>query len=88
MPDIICWFQKDFPNIDFEVLMGDYPEIEQWVLQGRDNIHVFAHSGVVPQVRFSPPDDYAMRTGNALTPMTKCFLAYLPYRDPDALFAK
>ena len=35
LPNMICAFQKDYPNIDFDILMGDYPEIEQWVLQGR-----------------------------------------------------
>lgn len=35
LPNMICAFQKDYPNIDFAILMGDYPEIEQWILQGR-----------------------------------------------------
>ena len=28
LPNIIQQFQKDFPNIDFELLLGDYAEIE------------------------------------------------------------
>ena len=35
LPNMICAFQRDYPNIDFEILMGDYREIEQWVMQGR-----------------------------------------------------
>lgn len=35
LPNMICAFRKDYPNIDFDILMGDYPEIEQWVMQGR-----------------------------------------------------
>ena len=35
LPNMICAFQRDYPNIDFEILMGDYLEIERWVLQGR-----------------------------------------------------
>lgn len=35
LPNIIREFQKDFPNIDYELLLGDYTEIEAWVLEGR-----------------------------------------------------
>lgn len=35
LPNMICAFQKDYPNIDFDILMGDYLEIERWVQQGR-----------------------------------------------------
>lgn len=35
VPKIIEKFQKDFPGIDYEVLMGEYSEIEQWVSEGR-----------------------------------------------------
>ena len=97
---------------------------------GDKALAVTARSGVVPQVRFSTLDDYAvmsmvehglgvsilpklilkripyhialrslaqpayrkiglaMRAGDTLSPAAKRFLEYLPYRDPDALFAK
>lgn len=35
LPNIIRAFQKDYPNIDYELLLGDYTEIEQWLLEGR-----------------------------------------------------
>lgn len=35
LPNIIKAFQKDFPNIDYELLLGDYTEIEEWIAQGR-----------------------------------------------------
>ena len=35
LPNIIREFQKDYPNIDYELLLGDYAEIESWVLEGR-----------------------------------------------------
>jgi len=35
LPNIIREYQKDFPNIDYELLLGDYEEIEQWVREGR-----------------------------------------------------
>ena len=28
-------FQKNYPNIDYELLLGDYSEIENWILEGR-----------------------------------------------------
>lgn len=35
LPNIIKAFQKDYPNINYELLLGDYTEIEQWILEGR-----------------------------------------------------
>lgn len=35
LPNIIREFQKSYPNIDYELLLGDYTEIERWILQGR-----------------------------------------------------
>ncbi len=35
LPDIIKEFQKDYPNIDYELLLGDYTEIEEWIHTGR-----------------------------------------------------
>ncbi|MFL0196015.1 LysR family transcriptional regulator [Clostridium sp. WILCCON 0269] len=34
LPNIIKEFQKDYPNIDYELLLGDYTEIESWILEG------------------------------------------------------
>ena len=31
LPNIIKEFQKDYPNIDYELLLGDYTEIEEWI---------------------------------------------------------
>lgn len=35
LPNIIKEFQKDYPHIDYELLLGDYAEIEEWVIEGR-----------------------------------------------------
>ena len=32
---IIAAFQADYPDIDYELLLGDYKEIEEWVQSGR-----------------------------------------------------
>jgi len=35
LPNIIREFQKNYPNIEYELLLGDYDEIENWILDGR-----------------------------------------------------
>lgn len=35
LPNIIKAFQKDYPGIDYELLLGDYTEIEEWISVGR-----------------------------------------------------
>ena len=35
LPNIIKRFQGDYPNIEYELLLGDYLEIENWILEGR-----------------------------------------------------
>jgi DNA-binding transcriptional LysR family regulator len=35
LPNIIKAFQKDFPHIEYELLLGDYTEIEEWIEEGR-----------------------------------------------------
>ena len=35
VPNIVRAFQQDFPNIDYELLLGNYEEVEKWVIEGR-----------------------------------------------------
>ena len=35
LPNIIKAFQMDYPGIDYELLLGDYAEIEEWIGDGR-----------------------------------------------------
>ena len=35
LPNMIKIFQNDYPKIHFELLLGDYTEIESWILEGR-----------------------------------------------------
>jgi DNA-binding transcriptional LysR family regulator len=35
LPNIIRRFQADYPNIDYEILIGDYTEINGWLEEGR-----------------------------------------------------
>ena len=35
LPNMIKRFEQDYPKTDFELLLGDYTEIESWIQQGR-----------------------------------------------------
>nr|WP_218831037.1 LysR family transcriptional regulator [Paenibacillus sp. XY044] len=35
LPNIIKAFQKKYPRVEYELLLGDYTEIERWILEGR-----------------------------------------------------
>lgn len=35
LPHMIKLFKEDYPAIEFELLLGDYTEIETWILEGR-----------------------------------------------------
>lgn len=35
LPPMIQRFQAQYPNIEYELLLGDYTEIEDWILEGR-----------------------------------------------------
>lgn len=35
IPNIIKEFQKDYPKIDYEIMIGDYTEIAEWIKNGR-----------------------------------------------------
>ena len=35
LPDVFARFQEDYPGIDYEMLLGDYEEVEKWIDEGR-----------------------------------------------------
>ena len=35
LPNIVAEFQKDYPGIEYEMLLGDYDEVENWIGEGR-----------------------------------------------------
>ena len=35
LPNIIKDFQEAYPNVAYEILLGDYTEIERWIMEGR-----------------------------------------------------
>lgn len=40
LPDVIKRFQEEYPNINYELLDGDYSEIEDWVIDGRVDLGI------------------------------------------------
>ena len=49
LPHIIREFRKDYPNIEYELLMGDYHEIEAWIQEGRVDCG-FVHLPTLPEL--------------------------------------
>lgn len=43
IPEVIYEFQQLYPNIEYELLTGDFYEIEQWVLRGRVDLGFLPH---------------------------------------------
>ena len=35
LPNIVAEFQKNYPGIEYEMLLGDYDEVENWIGEGR-----------------------------------------------------
>ncbi len=35
LPNVFAKLQQDFPGIDYEMLLGDYDEVEHWIEEGR-----------------------------------------------------
>lgn len=35
LPNIFARLQRDYPGIEYEMLLGDYEEVEQWIEEGR-----------------------------------------------------
>ncbi len=35
LPDVFARFQEEYPGIDYEMLLGDYDEVEKWIEEGR-----------------------------------------------------
>lgn len=44
LPGIIKKFRADYPSIDYEILLGDYTEINAWLAEGRVDCGFLPHS--------------------------------------------
>ena len=49
LPHVIKEFQKDYPNIDYELLLGDYTEIEEWIHIGRVDCGFLRLMAIIPE---------------------------------------
>lgn len=56
IPPIIKKFQTDYPGIEYELLMGSYAEIENWILEGKADCG-FLPMPVNPRLEAFPLDD-------------------------------
>lgn len=74
LPKIIKEFQKDYPNIQYEILLGDYREIENWIAEGRVDFGF---------LRLQTRDDYAIMSmveqGLGISILPKLILRRIPY---------
>ena len=59
LPRVIKRFQRDFPNIEYEMLLGDSPEIERWCEEGRVDLGFlpYAPSGGALDARWLEDDE-------------------------------
>ncbi len=75
LPNIIKVFQQDYPNIDYELLLGDYTEIEEWILEGRVDCGF---------LRLTTWDDYAVmsmvESGLGISILPQLILKRIPYK--------
>ena len=53
IPNVIQDFRKEYPNIDFEIMIGDYTQIEHWIHKERIDIG-FLISPTLTQLDFTP----------------------------------
>lgn len=51
LPNIIKAFQEDYPGVDYELLIGDYSEIEKWIGEGRIDCGFLIHP-VAPGIEY------------------------------------
>ena len=70
LPDILAALQKDYPGIEYEMLLGDYDEVERWIKEGRVDCG-FLRLPTLPQFDtiFLKKDEYkvVLPAGHCLT---------------------
>ena len=90
LPNIIRKFQKDYPNIEYELLLGDYTEIETWIQEGRVDCG-FLRLPTLPEFDtiFLEQDDFLviLPENHPLTKKEKIFLSDLG-KEPFLLLEK
>lgn len=90
LPNVIKAFQKAYPNIDYELLLGDYVEIEEWILTGRVDcgfLHLPVHGELETVFLHRDPLLAVLPEGHPLAAMEKVPVAAL-CREPFMLLEK
>lgn len=72
IPNIINMFQKDYPNIDYELLQGDYSEIENWIMEGRVDCGFLRLPTNLPLETFSLEQDELLIVLPEAHPLAHC----------------
>ena len=72
LPNIIKEFQKDYPKIDYEFLLGDYSEIEDWILSGRVDCGFLSLPAHPDLETMFLEDDKLMVVTSQSHPLAKC----------------
>lgn len=74
LPNIIKNFQRSYPGIDYELLLGDYTEISE----------IFERYNLTPKIHFTTWDDYAImsmvESGLGISILPELILKRVPYR--------
>lgn len=69
LPKMINYFKIDYPKINFELLLGDYHEIEKWLLNGRIDLGFIREPSATELETIELEDDPFM----AILPMNNPF---------------
>lgn len=72
LPNMIKEFQKTYPKIEYELLLGNYREIEEWILEGRVDFG-FLRLPIHSELEIIPVErDQLMAVFPADHPLTDC----------------
>ena len=95
LPNVIAAFQKEYPNVPYELLLGHHADIEAasaladypFTLLGKgekaDISEIFERCGITPNIHFTTVDDYAVMSmvekGLGISILPELILKRTPY---------
>lgn len=82
LPPVLASFRRDYPDVEHELLMGDYSEIESWVADGRVDLGFIPrrprdrtlewHPLGTDELRAVVPREHPLAARDAITPAQLC----------------
>ena len=86
LPNIFAALQKDYPGIGYEMLLGDYDEVEHWIGEGRVDCGFLRRIPYRLEIRslqtpYYRPIGLAMKRGLHPAPAVRKLIEYLPFRE-------